>query len=136
MSQTPLDAPMGFTPAEDERPAGTWMETYWADIARWAKFLSYAIGGFFLWTCYQEFKSHTAIMILFFIPAAVLGYFCYRFAQNLEQALAHGDQLLLEKAFQQLRPILILALILATFWLYDSIVDWMLALETVSTHVH
>lgn len=138
MTNTPLDAPSHFTPYEDDRPAGQWMEGYWADIAVWAKRLFIVILIYFVWQVYNDIMSlenmseldpsliamFAALFLFDAVLTGFLGYFCFRFAQYLERALVGQDQMLLEKAFQQLHRFLIMSLVVAAVWLLSSAIEW------------
>ncbi len=136
MKNTPLDAPSDFRPADDERPAGKWMEGYWAKIAPWTQRFALAIWAYYGWMIYQQFKVYISGMavyqsavvyigvLLLYSPILALGYFCFRFSQDLERALAGQDQILLEKAFQHLHRFLILGLVITSLWLLSSVVQW------------
>jgi hypothetical protein len=134
MTNTPLDAPDGFIPAEDERPAGQWMEAYWTEIATWAQRFAYVIWAYFAWNAYLQIKAYKAILILFDTPTLLLGFWCFSFGQNLSKALAGKNQILLEKGFKEFHRFLILALILAVFSIWTSIINWHTTQEIISTH--
>ncbi len=145
MSNTPLDAPSDFIPSEEERPAGQWMEGYWAATARWAKYFAFAIFGYFVWVIYTDVSemfsnnnSHTQNGLYFVaalliplgnIPVGFLGFFCFRFSQNLEQALAGSNQLLLEKAFRQLQHFLVLGLAIAFIGALSAVIQWQTTIQ-------
>lgn len=137
MTSTPLDAPASFVPADDERLAGQWMESYWAQAAPWAKRFAFAIWAYYGWVIYLQFSAYGSIpiahkealgihlgVILMYSPVALLGYFCFCFGQDLERALAGQDQLLLEKAFRQLHRFLLLGLVIAAIWVVLSFFQW------------
>ncbi len=144
MTNTPLDAPTDFIPSEEERPAGQWMEGYWAATARWAKYFAFAIFGYFSWVTYSDVSqifsnsnSHTQNGLYFIaelmiplanIPIALLGFFCFRFSQDLELALAGNNQLLLEKAFQQLQRFLLLGLAIASIGIISAVTQWQMTI--------
>ena len=144
MTNTPLDAPTEFMPAESERPAGQWMEGYWAKTAPWARYFAFATWAYVGWISYQHLKSfsqgiavyrsgliHIGVLLLY-TPIVLLGYYCFRFAQDLERALAGQDQLLLEKAFRQLHRFLGLGLVVAVFWMWSSISQWYAVINIMS----
>jgi|GEM_PF-1414348 len=151
MTNTPLDFQPEFTPTEEERPAGTWMESYWAETARWAKYFSFAILGYFVWVTYTDMSltfpnsnsfSKTGIYLiaalmipLANIPVGFLSFFCFRFSQDLEQALAGSNQLLLEKAFRQLQRSLISGLVIATLWALSAVAQWQTTIQFMNQHV-
>ncbi len=146
MTNTPLDAPTDFNPAEDERPAGQWMEDYWAEIAPWAKRFAYVILAYYGWmvymrldilasgtAAYQSAKIHISVL-LFYSPMLAMGYFSFRFGQDLERALVGRGQLLLEKAFRHLHLFLLLALFMAALWLWSSTVEWASIIQIMEEH--
>ncbi|MFN0174992.1 MAG: hypothetical protein ACKVU0_10125 [Saprospiraceae bacterium] len=144
MTNTPLDAPTDFIPAEDERPAGQWMEGYWAQIAPWAKRFAYIICIYYGWMIYEHLMIITlgmgvyqsALMhigvLLLYAPMLAVGYFSYRFGQNLENALVGQDQLMLEKAFRHLHRFLLLALLMAVLWLWSSTNQWISVIQIMT----
>jgi len=148
MTNTPLDAPSHFTPYEDDRPAGQWMEGYWADIAVWAKRLSIVILIYFVWQVYNDIMSlenmseldpsliamFAALFLFDAVLIGFLGYFCFRFAQYLERALKDQDQMVLEKAFLQLYRFMILGLINAAAWLLSSLVEWVNTIQIMTEY--
>jgi hypothetical protein len=144
MANTPLDAPTEFIPAIDERPAGRWMEGYWAEIAHWAKYFALAILVYFGWSLYNNFilafsrSDHNlnlkfvafyGVFMLFETPLVFLGYYCLLFAKHLERALASQDQLILEKAFQLLQYTQVWALVLAAIWGLSAVGQWIAVLN-------
>ncbi len=146
MINTPLDAPTDFNPAEDERPAGQWMEGFWAETAPWAKRFAYVICTYYGWmiflhldiftsgvVVYQSALVHISVLLLY-SPILAAGYFCFRFGQDLERALVSRDQLLLDKAFQNLHRFLLLALFLAALWLWSSTVQWFSTIQIMTEH--
>ncbi len=152
MTNTPLDAPTDFIPADDDRPAGEWMEGYWATIAMWAKRFAVLVFAFSAWQSYLEINSliryqqwavgQDKIWILIIISYSVaeallyglLGYCCFRFAQYLERALAGQDQLLLEKAFRFLHQFWKVGLIIACLSILSSISQWSYTLNVMSEY--
>lgn len=141
---TPLDAPSEFIPSEDERPAGEYMATYWAEIAPWAKRFSFVIFAYFAWVTYlqysiyssgqavyQSFLLHLSVLAVH-APTLALGYFCFQFGHLLEAALVGQNQLLLEKAFQQLHRILITALVISALCIWSFIGSWYSTLKIIS----
>lgn len=143
MKNIPLDFPLDFSPAEDDRPAGQWMEGYWADIARWAKRFAIAILTYFGWLIINDaiyfLTSYSTLEGLYFIvqvlalltdfSVAFLGFFCLRFGQYLEGSLAAKDQVLLEKSFRQLHWFLHLGLLVACIWMYSSVIQWQTTIQ-------
>jgi hypothetical protein len=127
-----LDVLTDFIFSADERPAGQWMEGYWAEIAHWAKYFAFAIWAYFGWLTYSHFKAHTAIILVFYIPIAYLGYFCFQFSRVLKRALAERDQLLLQDAFRKLYSFLILGLVATIFGLLSSINEWSITIKMLS----
>jgi len=144
MTHTPLDAPTGFTPADDERHAGQWMEGYWAETVPWAKRFALVIWAYYGWMIYQQFEIYFSGMVVYqsaiihigvlllYSPILFLGYFCFRCGQDLERALAGQDQLLLEKAFRYLHRFLILSLVVAVLWLWSAAIEWYRTFQIMS----
>lgn len=136
MKNTPLDAPTGFTPSDEERPAGQWMESYWAQTVPWARYFAFVVWAYVAWITFRHLQIFSEDIRLFrntlfhllvlvvYVPTAVMGYYSYRFAQDLEAALAAQDQLLLEKAFRHLHRFLLLGMVVGVFELWSSIGDW------------
>ncbi|MBL7829328.1 MAG: hypothetical protein JNJ57_22015 [Saprospiraceae bacterium] len=130
MDLTTLDEPIDFTPSENERPAGEWMEGYWDKTAYWARNLAFGVFFFTAWmfVTYVWFlvKQESGIRtgnVVYLIQGAVselmiagLGYFMYWFGVQLRRALQNRDQLQLEAAFLKLRSFLILGLLVAAIW--------------------
>ncbi len=146
MTNTPLDAPSDFSPSEDDRPAGQWMEDYWAQTAPWAKRFAFIISAYYGWMIYQHLKVFTSGMgvyqsalvhvgvLLLYSPMLAVGYFCFRFGQDLERALVGQDQLLLEKAFRHLHRFLLLALVMAALWLWSSTIQWFSTIQIMTEY--
>jgi hypothetical protein len=144
MDNTSLDAPTDFIPNKNDRPAGQWMEAYWAQIVPWAKYLAYIIWACFALKLYTDIHWNNAfgwdfntrfffaISLFFQLPLILLGYFCFRFAQNLEGALAQKDQWLLEEAFQQLYRFLITSLVTSILWIYYLNSEWQTMIQIIS----
>jgi len=136
MTNTPLDSPTGFAPGENDRPAGTWMEGYWAQTAPWAKALAYATCTYYGWLLFQQFnniaempdKTAGAFLlgasVLLYAPMLFMGYFGFSFGQNLQMALRSRSQILLEKAFLNLHRFVIAALVMACLWVLYTTITW------------
>lgn len=152
MTNTPLDAPTDFIPADDDRPAGEWMEGYWATIAYWAKrfaliVIAYSAFQIYLETSYliryqQWSVGQNQILILTMIAYGIaeaalyglLGYWCYRFAQNLEGALAAQHQVLLEKGFRYLHRSWKVGLVIACLSILSSTSQWYYTYNVMSEY--
>ena len=138
---SPLDSfPPNFTPTDDDRPAGEWLEGYWRQLARWAIRLAIVISVYCLWGLYWPLRSllnhlgelqhwlvHPFTMMLY-LPALVMCYYTYQFGKMLEHAQSAQNQLKLEEAFVQLRRFLIAGIVAAVFWGLSSFA------ELYSTH--
>lgn len=144
MIDSPLDAFNEFIPSEEDRPAGQWMEGYWADIAFWAKYFAFAILVYFGLSLYTNFIHALAssdnslnlkfiaffgVFMLFDTPLAFLGYYGLQFAQHLQRALASQDQVMLEKAFQLLQYFLVWSLVLTAIKGLHAMVQWIAVLN-------
>lgn len=135
---------MDFVPADDERPAGQWMEGYWAQIAPWAKYLAYLIWAYLAqelctnihWNNTFGWDANTryffAASLFFLLPLGLLGYFSFQFGQHLERALYQKDQWLLEKAFQFLHRFLVAGLIIGILWVLYLSNQWYTLLQIMS----
>lgn len=145
MNNILLDSPNDFAHTEEDRPAGKWMEGYWEDIALWGKRLAIVILIYFGWQSYNDivmlghlpretnyFVLVVGLYLIDVVLVGLFGYFCYRFAQYLERALIGQDQLLLEKAFEQLHRFLIIGLVIAVVWLWSGTIEWITALQIIS----
>ena len=146
MTNTPLDAPTDFNPMDDERPAGPWMEGFWAETAPWAKRFALVIWIYYGWLIYQQYEiiasysgPYTNVWIhigflLAYTPILILGYFCFQFGQGLDAALKAQNQLLLEKAFRHLHRFLITGLVLSVFWLWSATIQWYTTFQIISEY--
>lgn len=149
--ESPLDTPSDFAPSDADRPAGTWMEGYWAQTAPWARAFGLTIGVYFGWLLYQQFQIFMtdtpqqllqfAIFlgsVLLYSPIIILGYFGFQFGHQLKRALQLQDQLLLEKAFQHLYRFILTALVLALLWVLYTAANWYTTIQMYDTlnHLH
>lgn len=152
MTNTPLDAPTDFSPADDERPAGEWMEGYWATIAYWAKRFALLVFAYSAWRFFLEINSligyqqwaygqnQTLILTMVAYGMAeaalhgLLGYWCYRFAQNLEGALAAQNQDLLENGFRNLHRFWKVGLVIACLTILSSASQWLYTYNIMSEY--
>ncbi|MBN8679455.1 MAG: hypothetical protein J0M29_14595 [Chitinophagales bacterium] len=138
--ESPLDASSGFTPTDDDRPAGEWLEGYWRQMAPWAIRLSIIVSVYCLWGLYwplrnlinnigelQHWLVHPFTMMLY-LPALVMCYYAYQFGKMLQHAQTTQHQLKLEESFVQLRRFLIAGIVAALFWGLSSFA------ELYSTH--
>jgi predicted PurR-regulated permease PerM len=127
MTENPLDAEI--TSFDQDRPAGPWLESYWAQIAPWAKRFAYIIVSYLILSLAVTAKNllvtlkemdMTAVIAMIavvsiFLPLCFLGFYSHQFGRYLERALAEKDQMLLERSFKNLRHFLRLALYVAIF---------------------
>lgn len=144
---TPLDEPEGFTPAEDERPAGTWMEGYWKEIAAWTTRFSWIILVYATWISYTYVRTFSTLYqsrgldiagaiimpAVIYAPIVFLGYFCLQTGRNLSNALKYGNQLYLEFAFIYLRRFLITGLVIAAVWMVVAGNEWRALLNLLNS---
>lgn len=126
--ESPLDATSGFTPTDDDRPAGEWLEGYWRKMAPWATRFAWVVWAYTAWMVlwhalnllpnlgiYQLLLVHFGVLLLY-LPGVFMGYYAFQFGKTLQQASIAQDQLKLEDAFQYLRKFLVAGIITAAFW--------------------